>query len=111
MSENDSGPDILSSAERHAIRQRQYLRELLRDTCIHLHAPEACMWCIEKQLNTAGPERGEPNRDLMVTDHEGTEHRVWDDRPVLPVTGQTDVLTVTPPAGPDGDWAVTEGEQ
>jgi hypothetical protein len=38
------------------------------------------------------------------------EREAWS-RPVFPVTRETDVLTVTPPAGPDGDWAVTEGEQ
>jgi hypothetical protein len=45
-----------SEAERRAISQRQFLADLLRDTCIHLHTPEACMWCIQEQLNTSGPE-------------------------------------------------------
>lgn len=31
-------------------------------------------------------------------------------RPVLPVAGEADNLTVTPPSGPDGTWTVT-GEQ
>jgi hypothetical protein len=31
----------------------------------------------------------------------------WGPRPVLPVTGQTDTLTVTPPSGPDGNWQVS----
>jgi len=49
----DSGPDILSGAERMAIRRREQLRELLRSTCIHLHAPEGCEWCIRKELGRA----------------------------------------------------------
>jgi hypothetical protein len=32
----------------------------------------------------------------------------WGPRPILPVTGQTDTLTVTPPSGPDGNWQVSE---
>ena len=62
-------PDIAGTrkqAEQQAIRRREFLEELLRDTCIHLHSPETCHWCIEAELDAAcaqGVRNEAPARD------------------------------------------------
>lgn len=70
--------------------------------CGFAHNTAAIPWT-EDHLRAHGIHPAPKSRKIVAGE-------VLSERFALPVTGETDTLTVTPPSGPDGTWTVT-GEQ